>query len=86
MVSLSIFLLNFRTPVVEELGEKSLDIWKITKRYLRNGLVIDFFGMLPLNIILSLTFELVSPTVKISNVVIVALLRTIRMVSIWPAL
>lgn len=86
IVSLAIFVLNFRTPVVEELGGKSLNILKIAKRYFKNGLVIDFFGMLPLNIILSKTFKLVSPTVKIQNVVIVALLRTIRMVSIWPAL
>jgi multisubunit Na+/H+ antiporter MnhC subunit len=85
-ISLAVLLLNFRTPVVEELGEKSLNIWKITKRYFRNGLVIDFFGMLPLNIVLSLTFKLVSPNVKVQNVMIVAVARTIRMVSIWPAL
>ena len=49
---------NFRTPLVDEKGEYSLDLEKVFKKYLKNGLIIDFFGMLPLNIVLSFSYRL----------------------------
>lgn len=56
---------NFRTPLVDEKGEKSVDLEKLFKHYLKNGLVVDVFGMLPLNIVLSLSFRLRGPDVQI---------------------
>lgn len=63
-ISLMVFLSNFRTPYVEN-GEKSLNLMKIAKEYLKNGMIVDFFGMLPLNISLDFQFNLISKDIAI---------------------
>ena len=63
LISLLVIISNFRTPVVDEQGKKSIDFDKVFDHYLKNGLIIDIFGMVPLNIILSLKYQLKSPTV-----------------------
>lgn len=51
VISFFVFFLNFRTPYIEN-GQTSTDFWKIFKNYYKNGMVVDFIGILPLNIIL----------------------------------
>jgi hypothetical protein len=60
LISLLIFFLNFRTPYIEN-GEKTINFFKIAREYLKNGLIVDFFGMLPLNIVLDFLIDLISP-------------------------
>jgi len=50
-ISLVIFFLNFRTPYIEN-GERSIEFIKIARQYLKKGMIVDFFGMIPMNIIL----------------------------------
>jgi hypothetical protein len=83
-ISLMIFLLNFRTPYIEN-GEKSVEFYKVAGIYLKNGMVVDFFGMLPLNIILDFLVDLISKKASISTCCIVGVFRCTRMFSIMQA-
>jgi hypothetical protein len=84
LISLIIFFLNFRTPYIEN-GEKTINFFKIAREYLKNGLIVDFFGMLPLNIVLDFLIDLISPRITILTCCLVGLFRCTRMFSIMQA-
>ena len=79
--SLLIFFLNFRTPYIEN-GERSTDCMKIAKQYLKKGMIVDFFGMIPMNIILDFMIDLVSEDRLILTCCLVGLARLTRMFSV----
>jgi hypothetical protein len=80
-VSLVIFLLNFKTPYVEN-GEKSIKFMGVAKIYFKNGMFADFLGVLPSNIVICYTIDVMSKDISRFTCCIVGLIRCTRMLSI----
>lgn len=51
------FLLEFRTPVVKESGELTLEFNLVYNNYLKNGMVLDVLAFQPFNLILPFFFN-----------------------------
>ncbi len=50
--SLVCFLLQFRTPVVKETGELTLEFKLVLRNYIKNGMVLDILAFQPFNLII----------------------------------
>ena len=84
LVSLIIFLLNFRTPFIEN-GEKSINLLGVAKIYFKNGMLADLLGVVPSNIIVCYSVDVMSKDISRFTVCIVSLIRCTRMLSITQA-
>lgn len=84
MISFMIFFLNFRTPYIEN-GEKTINFMIIAREYFKNGMIVDFFGMLPLNIVLDFGIDLISPGMTIHVLCLIGIARCTRMFSVMQA-
>lgn len=84
VISILIFVLNFRTPYIEN-GEKTNNFMKIAREYLSKGMIVDFFGMLPLNIVLDFGIDLISPSITMHALCLIAIARCTRMFSTMQA-
>jgi hypothetical protein len=84
MISFMIFFLNFRTPYIEN-GEKTINFMIIAREYLKNGMIVDFFGMLPLNIVLDFGIDLIAPEMTIHVLCLIGIARCTRMFSVMQA-
>ena len=84
LVSLIIFVLNFRTPFVKD-GEKSIECENVARIYFKNGLIPDLFGVIPLNIVLDFSFNLMGKNVSKLSCCIVGFFRCTRMISVIRA-
>lgn len=51
-ISLFCFLMVFRTPVVKDSGELTLDLNHVLINYRKNGLYLDLLSILPINLII----------------------------------
>ena len=85
MISFMIFFLNFRTPYIEN-GEKTINFMIIAREYFKNGMIVDFFGMLPLNIVLDFGIDLIAPEMTIHVVCLIGIARCTRMFSVMQAI
>ena len=83
-VSLIIFLLNFRTPYLEN-GEKSINLLGVAKIYFKNGMLADFLGVIPSNIIVCYTIDVMDSDISRFTCSIVSLIRCTRMLSVSQA-
>lgn len=72
-IQIFVLIVNFRTPVVVE-GVNSLELKHVVKHYYRNGLLLDLFAALPLNLILGYL------QLESTSIIPFALLRVTRMV------
>ncbi len=80
LVSLLVVVANMRTPVMIK-GEVTLRPTAVLKYYYtQNGLLLDLFGILPLNLILG-AFNVEQP-----HVFFIAILRSLRIISAWKSL
>lgn len=79
-ISAIVIFLNFRTPVITR-GKHTLALRKVARHYWQNGMLIDLFGVIPLNLLLgSISFR------EVESAWLVLLLlaaRTLRIVSSW---
>ena len=82
------FVLTFRTPVVNESGELTLDFHKVYKNYVKNGMFFDIIAFQPFNLILPLVFNFSDDRSFGEWILLVSLtpLRLFRLVSVWGAL
>lgn len=80
-ISFMIFFLNFRTPFIEN-GEKTLNFMVIAREYFKNGMIVDFFGMLPMNIVLEFGIDPVAKDRAIFAVCLIGIARCTRMFSV----
>jgi hypothetical protein len=78
LFSIFIVIANFRTPVMVK-GEATLKIRQVLKYQWQNGLILDLFGVLPLNLILG-AIALKEPMITIG------VLRCLRIASSWKSM
>jgi hypothetical protein len=57
----------------------------IAREYFKNGMIVDFFGMLPLNIVLDFGIDLIAPEMTIHVLCLIAIARCTRMFSVMQA-
>ena len=57
MISLIVIIVKLRTYVINN-GEKTLDLVVILKNYRNEGLFVDIFGIIPLNLILGIALNI----------------------------
>ena len=67
LIQLFVIVMNIRTPVMVK-GGATLNFCSVIKYYRRNGLYIDLFAILPLNLILGLS-NINNPILKILRVI-----------------
>ena len=78
----AIFIVSkFRTSIIVQ-GRSTLDFKHVLKSYLREGLVVDLFGLLPLNLILGIVCPLDKDS-HMRTVLVVSAFRLLRVISIW---
>lgn len=51
-ISLFVFLIEFRTPVVKDSGEMTLELKYVYRNYLKRGFILDILAFQPINLIL----------------------------------
>lgn len=56
-ISFAAFVLQFKTPVVLESGEYSLQLSVVFQNYLKNGFWLDLLAFLPFNLVLPFYFD-----------------------------
>ena len=61
-------------------GEATLKIRKVLKYYWQNGLLLDIFGLLPLNLILGII------STRKPHILVIAFLRSLRIISAWKSM
>lgn len=84
LISLLIFLLNFRTPFIEN-GQKSTNFFGVARIYLKNGMLADVLGIIPTNIMICYSVDVMNRDVSRIVCSLVALFRCTRMLSITQA-
>jgi hypothetical protein len=72
---------KLRTPVLVN-GRKTLQLKYVLRNYYYQGLIIDAFGLLPLNLILGIIYPH-SELMNMRIVELVAVLRVLRVLCIW---
>ena len=75
VISLLVIIFTMRTPIIVK-GGYTLDFSLIVKNYFNNGLILDLFGLLPLNVALGFY------SFRYPGIIGITILRLLRMVSI----